>query len=102
MALVLEYSSEGTLKAFLCDNQNSLPITTLVDLATQVAAGLEALHRCNICHGDIKTQNVLVFRNGDTWTVKLSDFGGSIVGRYEKQCCVYVGIYRNVDLILNE
>jgi serine/threonine protein kinase len=81
LALVLEYSSEGTLKAFLCDNQYSLTITTLVDLAAQVAAGLEALHQCNICHGDIKTQNALVFRNEDTWTVKLSDFGGSVVGR---------------------
>ncbi|KAL8858283.1 MAG: hypothetical protein Q9178_005146 [Gyalolechia marmorata] len=80
LALGLEYSSEGTLKAFLRNNQHSLSVTTLMDLVFQVAKGLEALHRCNICHGDVKIQNALVFRNENVWTVKLSDFGGSIVG----------------------
>jgi serine/threonine protein kinase len=33
-----------------------------------------------IVHGDIKQENVLIFRNGDAWTGKLIDFGYSCLG----------------------
>ncbi|PVI01282.1 hypothetical protein DM02DRAFT_706084 [Periconia macrospinosa] len=80
LALVLEYSSEGHLNAFLRANQDRLSVTARMNLVAQVAEGLAALHQCNICHGDVKTQNALVFQTGDTWAVKISDFGNSIVG----------------------
>lgn len=43
----------------------------------------QALHACDILHGDIKCENALVFKteNGtaENWRVKISDFGHSIL-----------------------
>lgn len=47
-------------------------------LALDIAAGLEAIHAFNVIHGDIKPDNVLIFRCGDRkvpFVGKLSDFG---------------------------
>ncbi|KAF2242361.1 hypothetical protein BU26DRAFT_379379, partial [Trematosphaeria pertusa] len=47
-------------------------------LALDVAVGLEAIHGFNIIHGDVKPDNVLVFRQDDPqvpYVGKLSDFG---------------------------
>ncbi|KUJ24438.1 uncharacterized protein LY89DRAFT_713292 [Mollisia scopiformis] len=85
LALVLEYSSEGNLKTFLKDARHDLPLTTLLALTAQVADGLGVLHQCKICHGDVKTQNALVFKSEDAWTVKLSDFGESTIGQFDDQ-----------------
>jgi serine/threonine protein kinase len=83
LALVLEYSSEGSLKTFLSDHGEHLQTSTLVNMAAQVADGLGSLHKCSISHGDVKIQNALVFKNVDSWTVKLSDFGASAVGQID-------------------
>lgn len=42
---------------------------------SDVAAGLDAIHQCNIVHGDLKPGNVLVFSQGDRLVAKLADFG---------------------------
>jgi hypothetical protein len=47
-------------------------------LALDIVSGLEAMHRLNIVHGDIKPDNILVFREQDEhvpFCAKLSDFG---------------------------
>jgi serine/threonine protein kinase len=89
LALVLEYSSEGSLKHFLKNTGRDLPFEIVMDLAAQVADGLVALHQCKICHGDVKTQNALVFKDEEAWIVKISDFGQSIVGQID-ECSVPV------------
>jgi serine/threonine-protein kinase len=63
--LVLEYI-EGT--ALRCP----YPAQQAVQLATQIAAALEAAHAKGIVHRDLKPGNILVTANG---TVKLLDFG---------------------------
>ena len=75
MSLAVEYSNLGTLRTFLKRNLN-VSILQCSDLCMQVAMGLEALHSLKVCHGDIKLDNVLVFprQNGESWTVKISDF----------------------------
>ena len=47
-----------------------------MELALDVASGLELLHACDIIHGDVKLENVLVFssENGSA-RAKISDFG---------------------------
>lgn len=37
--------------------------------------GLNALHKLNIAHRDVKPSNYLVFRKNQVYVVKLSDFG---------------------------
>jgi len=48
------------------------------ELCLDVVLGLASLHACNIAHGDIKLENVLVFRHpGRLVSAKLSDFSHS-------------------------
>jgi len=79
LSLILEYSAFGTIASFLNDRPETLPIFERIDLIMQVAKGLAAIHELKICHGDVKTQNTLVFQDGEKWTVKLSDFAQSVV-----------------------
>jgi serine/threonine protein kinase len=46
-------------------------------LLIDIGHGLHALHSMNMTHGDLKPQNILVFRQGPRWTAKVCDFGHS-------------------------
>jgi len=52
--------------------------------ALDIASGLEALHRCHVIHGDLKPENIILFRepsptSGSLLVAKLNDFGSAIV-----------------------
>ena len=49
-----------------------LPLSRLLDIATQIADGLTAAHRVNLVHRDLKPENVMITRDG---RVKIVDFG---------------------------
>ncbi len=49
-----------------------LPLAAALDIALQVANGLEAAHRLGVIHRDIKTSNVAVDTSGHAWIL---DFG---------------------------
>jgi len=77
--LVMECSEYGTLHDF---QQNSKDMTPdlLRRLLLDVALGLDTLHQCNIIHGDMKSENVLICRNGcRNFVAKLSDFGLAVI-----------------------
>jgi serine/threonine protein kinase len=56
-------------------------------LTADIILGLEALHRCGYCHGDVKTDNIIIQSHPHREVIaKLADFSGvkSVVARHEE------------------
>lgn len=81
--LVMSYSMNGTLSHFA--QQRSLNLIERRFLALDVAMGIRALHDCNIVHGDVKPDNVLIYdystrieEHERHYQAKLADFGSAL------------------------
>ncbi|HEX3853636.1 MAG TPA: serine/threonine-protein kinase, partial [Polyangiaceae bacterium] len=73
--IVMEYLSGESLELRLA-HQPALPLDLAVRIATQVAAGLAAVHGALIVHRDLKPANIFLTElPGDGFHVKLLDFG---------------------------
>ncbi|KAI1501491.1 hypothetical protein F5X99DRAFT_409075 [Biscogniauxia marginata] len=79
LALVLEYSSIGTLKSYLSREENHNPPAECVALILQIAQGVAVLHELQVAHCDLKTDNVLLFLDKGDLKAKLSDFGQALL-----------------------
>lgn len=76
--LIMENAEYGTLDTLQQDIRldPELSRTLLLD----VARGIQALHQCNVIHGDIKSENVLICRHKSRpYVARLSDFGLSVI-----------------------
>lgn len=75
--LVVECATHGTLASL---ERQYLQEHTRLRLCHDVARGLHFLHACCITHGDVKTENVLVFKHPQRIVIaKLADFGCSVL-----------------------
>jgi serine/threonine protein kinase len=78
--IVVEYATYGCMRAWL---REMVPAPkTKFKLAGDIASGLKALHLCDIIHGDLKLDNILVMPAPERTikiVAKLCDFGHSII-----------------------
>jgi serine/threonine-protein kinase CLA4 len=68
--VVMEYMEGGALTDLI--DAGEIPEAQIAYISKEVVKGLNHLHSKNIIHRDIKSDNVLLGRNGE---VKLTDFG---------------------------
>jgi len=69
--IVMEYLSGKTLKQLL-KKRESLTLTEVIDIMTQLTDGIAHAHESYIIHRDIKPQNIMIEDDGK---IKITDFG---------------------------
>lgn len=69
--IVMEYVEGRNLKEII-RQEGPLPIRTAVFIAREICRALEAAHRLNLTHRDVKPHNILITSDG---RVKVTDFG---------------------------
>lgn len=72
---VTEYLEGRTLRQWMHDNPKP-DLETVRNIVEQIAIGLQAFHRMEMLHQDLKPENIMVDNHG---TVKLVDFGSTKV-----------------------
>lgn len=70
--LVMAYIRGGSLQKRI-DREGPLPLTAILRIGSQIAAGLDAAHRQGIVHRDVKPENILLEEGVER--VTLTDFG---------------------------
>lgn len=73
---LIEYVNGKTLDTF-----KIIPVPMMLQIFRDVASALVMMHRRNICHGDIKPNNIMLSRNGN---VKVIDYGLAWIKGQEK------------------
>lgn len=80
-ALIMEKAVFGSLSDLLDNHRSSISSQTQQSLCLDICSGLLALHKALIAHGDVKSDNVLIFPSStgaEGYTAKLADFGSTI------------------------
>lgn len=71
--IVTEYLALGSLRSYLHNQQPyALNLKVAVDMALDVAHGMEYLHSQGLIHRDLKSENLII---ADDLCVKITDFG---------------------------
>jgi serine/threonine-protein kinase len=82
---VMEYV-EGETLASMLDREGAIAPRLAIDIAKQMAEGLDAAHAAGVIHRDLKPENVFLAPQPDgTLFVKIFDFGIAKVARARKR-----------------
>ncbi|MDH5325618.1 MAG: bifunctional protein-serine/threonine kinase/phosphatase [Gammaproteobacteria bacterium] len=73
--IATEYIEGQTLAQWMIDNPKP-DVETVRDIVEQAAKGIQAFHRLEMLHQDLRPNNIMIDRNG---TVKIIDFGSTRV-----------------------
>ncbi|KAK1831877.1 hypothetical protein QBC39DRAFT_350381 [Podospora conica] len=99
--LLIEAADYGNLAEFLTTHDDSHSWDVKLEITLDILGGLQMLHNHQVAHGDLKLENVLVFRSdrdthplGVKYQAKLCDFGFSVImSDYEPEAtfCAVLG-----------
>jgi serine/threonine-protein kinase len=82
---VMEYV-EGETLASMLDREGAIDLVRAIDMAKQMAEGLDAAHAAGVIHRDLKPENVFLAPQPDgALFVKIFDFGIAKVARARKR-----------------
>jgi serine/threonine protein kinase len=103
--IVVEYAMFGSLRQYLAESERSL--RTKIIMAGDIAAGLNSLHQCDIVHGDLKLENIVVLQSWDRppgTIAKICDFGHAIVLSGDKKHQKYYGtvLYVSSEFLMRQ
>jgi serine/threonine protein phosphatase PrpC len=73
--VAMEFIEGQTLRQWMIDNRKA-GLETVRGIVEQIARGLQAFHRMEMLHQDIRPENVMIDKTG---TVKIIDFGSTRV-----------------------
>jgi serine/threonine protein kinase len=96
-AYTMEYVGGGDL-AERISKREQLPLHDILRLLSQMAGGVEAIHRKGIIHRDLKPENILLTTTGD---VKIADFGIARMGHGPK-LTEHGGVVGTIDYVSPE
>ncbi|KAH7031487.1 kinase-like domain-containing protein [Microdochium trichocladiopsis] len=71
--IAMEFMEHGDLQRYV--NHTILSEPEAAQIVSQVATGLQCMHRKGFVHRDLKPLNILVSHPGPVWHVKIADFG---------------------------
>jgi len=77
--IAMEYIDGMELRSKI--DSGSIPANEAINIAIQIAEGLEAAHKKGIVHRDIKSQNIMITSDGK---VKIMDFGLARIGEEQE------------------
>ncbi len=85
--VAMEYVEGQTLAQWMADNPRP-DLETVRGIVEQVARGLQAFHRLEMLHQDLRPQNIMIDRTG---TVKIIDFGSVSVAGVDEHASEILG-----------
>ncbi len=72
--IVMEYLQGLSLRR-LIDGNTRIDSSRLISIATQLCDGMAAAHEKGIVHRDLKPDNIILLEHGESYHVKILDFG---------------------------
>jgi hypothetical protein len=71
--IAMEYLKGITLRQFINENPDGVPISEFLDISEQLIEELEYIHNSGLAHTDIKPDNIII--DQDTNEIRIIDFG---------------------------